>query len=56
MLNAQNFWTHSEKRTCGGELQVNNDDGMTTGETREKSEKADYKNLQTLFAAMHNWN
>ena len=45
MLNAQHFCTHSEKHACGGELQVNNDDGMTTAETREKSEKVDYKNL-----------
>jgi len=45
MSNAQHFWKHSEKHACGGELQVNDDDGMTTGETREKSEKADYKNL-----------
>jgi hypothetical protein len=47
MLNAQHFWTHSEKHACGGEQQINDDDddGMTTGETREKSEKADYKNL-----------
>jgi len=40
---------------CGGELNVHDDDGMTTAETREKSEKFDYKNLQTIFAAMHNW-
>jgi hypothetical protein len=45
MLNAQHFWTHSEKHACGGELNVDDDDGMTTGETREKSEKVDYKKL-----------
>ena len=40
------FWTHSEKHVCGGELDANDDDdGITTVETRDKSEKIDYKNL-----------
>jgi hypothetical protein len=45
MLNEQNFVNTFQETYLWWRTKVNEDDGMTTGETRKKSETADYELL-----------